>query len=197
MPAVSKAQQRLMGMAYAVKKGDMPKSEASKEVLDLADSMTLQQLKDFASTSHENLPEKNSKELDEYSLGSYFTGSFLWFTQAAQAAVQKIAMSQDERDPLIQRFLNYIKDSKENEKVDEGDYGAGVSANPSGVPGMGNAVPPTADQTGSGDIFGVDDEEDPNRKVGIMGYEQYKKWLRKWQQNQEKDQKAQASKKES
>lgn len=57
MPATSKVQQRLMGMAYAYKKGDLDPKEASQEVKDLADSMTLQQLKDFASTKHDNLPE--------------------------------------------------------------------------------------------------------------------------------------------
>ena len=49
MPSTSKAQQRLMGMAYSLKKGDMDPKDASQEVKDLADSMTLQQLKDFAS----------------------------------------------------------------------------------------------------------------------------------------------------
>ena len=57
MPAVSKVQQRLMGMAYAYKKGELDSKEASQEVKDLADSMTLQQLKDFASTKHDDLPE--------------------------------------------------------------------------------------------------------------------------------------------
>ncbi len=195
MPSVSKAQQRLMGMAYALKKGDMPRSEASQEVQDLADSMTLKQLKDFAETSHKGLPDK----VEEYSLGSYYTGSFFWFTQAGQAAVQKISMLGDKTDPLVQRFIDFItkKNTEDNKRINEGDYGAGLAANPSNVPGMGNAVPATSDQTGSGDIFGADDE-DPNRKVGIMSYEQYKKWVQKWQQQQkEKDQKAEASKKES
>jgi hypothetical protein len=62
MPAVSQAQQKLMGMAYALKKGDMKPEDASKEVKDLADSMTLQQLKDFAETSHEGLPAKKESE---------------------------------------------------------------------------------------------------------------------------------------
>lgn len=57
MPSTSKAQQRLMGMAYALKKGEMDPKDASQEVKDLADSMTLKQLKDFASTKHEGLPE--------------------------------------------------------------------------------------------------------------------------------------------
>ena len=57
MPARSKAQQKLMGMAYAVKKGDMPRDEASDEVRGLADSMTLKQLKDYAETKHAGLPD--------------------------------------------------------------------------------------------------------------------------------------------
>jgi hypothetical protein len=57
MPATSKVQQRLMGMAYAYKKGELDPNEASQEVKDLADSMTLKQLKDFASTKHDGLPE--------------------------------------------------------------------------------------------------------------------------------------------
>jgi len=46
-----------MGMAYSLKKGEMDPKDASQEVKDLADSMTLQQLKDFASTKHDGLPE--------------------------------------------------------------------------------------------------------------------------------------------
>lgn len=57
MPSTSKAQQRLMGMAYAYKKGELKDSEVSAEVKELANSMTLQQLKDFASTKHDGLPE--------------------------------------------------------------------------------------------------------------------------------------------
>jgi hypothetical protein len=47
MPSTSVAQQKLMGMAYALKKGE----------LDPKDSMTLKQLKDFASTKHDGLPQ--------------------------------------------------------------------------------------------------------------------------------------------
>lgn len=46
-----------MGMAYAYKKGELSSSEVSDEVKELADGMTLKQLKDFASTKHEGLPE--------------------------------------------------------------------------------------------------------------------------------------------
>ena len=56
MPAVSKAQQRFMGMVHAVQKGDM--EAPSKEVEKAADSMTDKDAKDFASTSHKGLPNK-------------------------------------------------------------------------------------------------------------------------------------------
>jgi hypothetical protein len=77
MPSVSKKQQRLMGMAYAWAKGEMP--GASKSVKDIANSFLkgsdkkkpakdsntyrrrLKKLRDFAATKHDNLPEKVSE----------------------------------------------------------------------------------------------------------------------------------------
>jgi hypothetical protein len=56
MPAVSKAQQKFMGMVHAVQKGDM--EAPSKEVEKAADSMTDKDAKDYASTSHKGLPNK-------------------------------------------------------------------------------------------------------------------------------------------
>jgi rubrerythrin len=56
MPAVSKAQQRFMGMVHAVQKGDM--DAPSKEVEKAADSMSDKDAKDFASTKHKGLPNK-------------------------------------------------------------------------------------------------------------------------------------------
>lgn len=56
MPAVSKAQQRFMGMVHAVKKGDM--AAPSPEVAQAAASIKKKDAKDFASTKHKGLPEK-------------------------------------------------------------------------------------------------------------------------------------------
>ena len=60
MPAVSKAQQRFMGMVYATKKGDM--TNPSPEVAKAAASMKKSDAKDFASTKHKKLPEKKKVE---------------------------------------------------------------------------------------------------------------------------------------
>jgi len=54
MPAVSKAQQKFMGMVHAVQKGDM--DAPSKEVEKAADSMKKKDVKDYASTKHKGLP---------------------------------------------------------------------------------------------------------------------------------------------
>jgi hypothetical protein len=56
MPAVSKAQQRFMGMVHAAQKGDM--ENPSPEVEKAADSMSDKDAKDYASTSHKGLPDK-------------------------------------------------------------------------------------------------------------------------------------------
>ena len=56
MPAVSKAQQRFMGMVHAAQKGDM--ENPSPEVEKAADSMSDKDAKDFASTSHKGLPDR-------------------------------------------------------------------------------------------------------------------------------------------
>jgi hypothetical protein len=51
MPAKSKSQQRLFGMALAVRRGELNKSEVNDSVLAIVDSdMTDKQIEDFAKT---------------------------------------------------------------------------------------------------------------------------------------------------
>lgn len=69
MPSVSKSQQRLMGQAYAYKKGDLKAKDLNPKYADdikkLSKSMSKKKLKDFASTKHDNLPHKvEEKVLD-------------------------------------------------------------------------------------------------------------------------------------
>lgn len=56
--AVSKQQQKIMGLALSVKKGDTPKSKVSKKVKDMSKEMSKKDLEDFASTKHKGLPKK-------------------------------------------------------------------------------------------------------------------------------------------
>ena len=58
MPAKSKAQQALFGMALAVRKGEMKRSDVDKNVLDIVDGdMTDEQIEHFATTSHKGLKQ--------------------------------------------------------------------------------------------------------------------------------------------
>lgn len=194
MPAVSQSQQQLMGMAYALKKGDMEPKDASQEVKDLADSMTLQQLKDFASTKHEGLPDHT----DEAKVNEWLPGvsaGHKWYTQSAQGAMQYEPQLRDHKDNLIQSFIEFIETGKKPSKQDTAqlteDAGAapaagGFSAPQASVtntPGMGNVSAPGVGTIGSGDKFGDDeDEDDVAKQKGILSYEQYKKMHdKKWQ----------------
>lgn len=60
MPSVSKSQQRLMGWARAVQKGEA--KDAPDNVKQVAKTMKPKDLHDFASTKHDDLPEKAEKE---------------------------------------------------------------------------------------------------------------------------------------
>jgi hypothetical protein len=65
--AVSKQQQKFMGMAHAMQKGEKIKG-ASKELKTVARTMKPKDTEDFAKTKHKGLPEKaKKKEVDENS----------------------------------------------------------------------------------------------------------------------------------
>lgn len=65
MPAHSKSQQRLFGMAYAVRKGELKRSEVSQEVLDIVDGkMSDKEIEDFAKTKHKGLKEYVKEQLN-------------------------------------------------------------------------------------------------------------------------------------
>ena len=58
MPAQSKQQQKLFGLALSVKRGDTPRGEVSKDVLDIVDDMSEKDIEKYASTKHDKLPKK-------------------------------------------------------------------------------------------------------------------------------------------
>ena len=176
MPSTSIAQQRLMGMAYALKKGDMDPADASDEVKDLAKNMTLQQLKDFASTKHDGLPNHvKEDEVNEWLPG--VSAGQKWYTQPAQNAASYGENVKDHTDKLIKTFLEFIESGKKPKRLDVEDAG-GASADPlaedavapssysapqasvDNTPGMGDVEPASIGAKGSGDTFGGNDEDD-------------------------------------
>lgn len=57
-----------MGLAYALKKGDVKPSDVSKDIRDTAKRMTKGDLKKYASTKHKGLPRKVKGETLEQKL---------------------------------------------------------------------------------------------------------------------------------
>ncbi|AHC99477.1 DUF3008 family protein [Leisingera methylohalidivorans] len=58
MPAKSKAQQRAAGAALAAKRGETSKSDLYGAAREMYDTMTEEELEDYAATDHDGLPEK-------------------------------------------------------------------------------------------------------------------------------------------
>ena len=65
MPAQSQQQQKLFGLALAVKRGEVPASEVSDEVNAIVDRMSEKDIEDFAGTSHKGLPKKVEQQMRE------------------------------------------------------------------------------------------------------------------------------------
>ena len=80
MPALSKKQQKFMGIVRSIQKGEQPASKFSKDAQDVAKDMKKKDVKKFASTKHKGLPMKKEvlkklkemirQELSEYTYGS-------------------------------------------------------------------------------------------------------------------------------
>ena len=79
MPALSKKQQKFMGIVRSIQKGEQPASEFSKDAQDAAKDMKKSSVKKFASTKHKGLPMKKEilgklKELIKQELSEYTYG---------------------------------------------------------------------------------------------------------------------------
>lgn len=105
MPATSKAQQRLFGMALAYKRGEL--DDASEEVKKLADSMTEKQLRDFAKTDTKDLPEKANESFNKtYERVMNESPDSIWSTSVEPIAF--IIMKDDKE--LFAKMMVYIED---------------------------------------------------------------------------------------
>ena len=58
MPAQSKAQQRAAGAALSAKRGETKVGDLKGASKDMYDSMTEDELEDYAGTDHDGLPDK-------------------------------------------------------------------------------------------------------------------------------------------
>ena len=79
MPALSKKQQKFMGIVRSIQKGEQPASKFNKDAQDVAKDMKKKDVKKFASTKHKGLPMKKEilgklKELIKQELSEYTYG---------------------------------------------------------------------------------------------------------------------------
>ena len=79
MPALSKKQQKFMGIVRSIQKGEQPASKFTKKAQDVAKDMEKKSVKKFASTKHKGLPMKKEilgklKELIKQELSEYTYG---------------------------------------------------------------------------------------------------------------------------
>ena len=61
MPATSKQQQKLMGLALAYKRGEVPSNQVSDNIKKIANAMSEKELEKYAGTKHKGLPKKVSE----------------------------------------------------------------------------------------------------------------------------------------
>lgn len=169
MPSTSKSQQRLMGVAYSVKKGDMQIADVDvaykDQVKELVDGMTLKQLKDFAETSHAGLPDRVE---EAFKAGETYTWTGVeWdpkkknnFKVSKKVEIVKVKPNGDligkaegtSSEFIIRNPEKTLKKIKENITLGH-------------IEGMGPIKLPTATETGSGDVpTGMGDAEKEYKK---------------------------------
>ena len=181
MPSVSKSQQRLMGVAYAVKSGSMELKDVDSEYRDkvasLVDGMTKKDLKKYASTKHDKLPETvdeafigpfvfNDKMSSEELMGMY-KGALDGYANYAKG----MYYAKSDYKRAYQEIEKILK--KRGVAVDETIQQTAITPNTIG--GMGDVSLPSNGQLGSGDfphtlvqVADIDDEEEAKKQKGTV-----------------------------
>ena len=149
MPSQSKSQQRLMGVAYAVKSGDMPLSDVDAsyrdKVKELVDGMSLKDLKDFAETKHDGLPKEVSEGLIKIDLKktlSKISNAVGWKHDPKMRQELLAAFEEDLKEIMIKH--NYVVEDNIEEDLS--------AVTPSMLGGMDDVSLPNGDTPGSGDV---------------------------------------------
>ena len=181
MPSVSKSQQRLMGVAYAVKSGSMELKDVDSEYRDkvasLVDGMTKKDLKKYASTKHDKLPETvdeafigpfvfNDKMSSEELMGMY-KGALDGYANYAKG----MYYAKSDYKRAYQEIEKILK--KRGVAVDETIQQTAIT--PGMIGGMGNVSLPSNGELGSGDfphtlvqVADIDDDEEKKKQKGTV-----------------------------
>ena len=181
MPSLSKSQQRLMGVAYAVKSGSMELKDVDSEYRDkvasLVDGMTKKDLKKYASTKHDKLPETvdeafigpfvfNDKMSSEELMGMY-KGALDGYANYAKG----MYYAKSDYKRAYQEIEKILK--KRGVAVDETIQQTAIT--PGMIGGMGNVSLPANGELGSGDfphtlvqVADIDDDEEKKKQKGTV-----------------------------
>ena len=127
MPAQSKQQQKLFGLALAVKRGDVPKSDVSDEIKDIVKKMSEKDIEKFASTKHKGLPLKKENIIyRNESLGIEIIehSEPIMFNEAEYQG-KKVKLNKVMRGGS-KKFYVYVKDGDKVKKVSFGAKGMAI-----------------------------------------------------------------------
>ena len=116
MPAVSKAQQKFMGMVHAAQKGEMKPTGAVKKA---AKSMTKKAATDFASTKHKGLPGKVKEGVEngESIVFSYVLRPISYDQDPGELVVRTHIVDFAKNHPEFYNIYGYYLDGNEAEEV--------------------------------------------------------------------------------
>jgi len=149
MPSQSKSQQRLMGVAYAVKSGDMPLSDVDAsyrdKVKELVDGMSLKDLKDFAETKHDDVPEEVTEGVMKIDLRKILTriSGAIGYKHDPKMRQELLAAFEEDLRQIMTKYDYVVEDNIEEDLS---------AVTPSMLGGMGDVSLPNGDTPGSGDV---------------------------------------------
>ena len=125
--AESKQQQKFMGLALSVKRGDTPKGEVSKKVKDIAKKMSEKDLEDFASTQHKGLPNKAKKEetKEGFGFGDYgkkLASAVAGATKKNLGQVSPSVSMGESKEAIIERKIIQLVEKHLTPKMSKQDF---------------------------------------------------------------------------
>lgn len=104
MPAFSQQQQKLMGLALAYKRGDVPASKVSDKIKTLASNMSEDDLEKYASTKHKGLPKKVENKLSVEELRDMIASAV---DEVMEEKIRNSNLNSEQKNLYIEAISNY------------------------------------------------------------------------------------------
>lgn len=166
MPAKSKKQQRLFGLALSYKRGELEDSDVNDTVKDLSE-LPEETLKKYTSTKHTDLPDKIEEMLGSSFSSSPTQGDFGGGNLPYNRTKKRWSQNLLKRSNKYKQDLQDKPEDEEFETFDDGiitysefikrqkglEENEGSPSTVLNTPGMGNVTPGGESGVGSGDVF--------------------------------------------